>query len=114
MTTITATVTARTAIFTAEITGATLCCYSAEGQDSREGLSLDEAREICCEDSSRVYCYASIDHGDLRARVKALLDEACRAGDPDTVRYCHAALNGNGGALGGCLGMMLDAADSNC
>jgi hypothetical protein len=108
------TIPGRTAIFTAEITGAVLCCYSAEGQDAREGLTADEAREICREDSSLVYCYASIDHGDLRARVDALLDEACRAGDEPMVRMCHAALNGNGGALGACLGVMLDAVDSNC
>lgn len=48
--------TGRQAIEYAEQTGAMLCSYTDPTAEGREGISVDEAREIAAEDPGLVYC----------------------------------------------------------
>lgn len=39
----------------AERTGCTLCAHAAQGEEARDGLSIDEARAIAVKNPQRIY-----------------------------------------------------------
>lgn len=76
-----------------ENAGAVLCKYADPTDDAREGLSIEEADEICKVHPSLIYALsASTTTAVTTSQITALRGEAYEHGDHDMALICELAL----------------------
>lgn len=79
-------------------------------EDAREGLTVEEAREVAREDAGLIY--VEVPWATARKQIEALRVEAGEAGDEDAAEDCVDALAGDHGAVGRCMEVICEAIHS--
>jgi hypothetical protein len=102
-------ITGRTAITVADLLGVQLRKHADPTDGARE-IADDEARRICGEDPALVYVDSSeVAEALADDDIHNLRADAGRAGDPEQVALCDAALAGSTPALVACARAIADA-----
>lgn len=97
----------RDAIAYAEAHDMTLAKASDPTEGAREGVSVDEARQIATQDSGLLSL--SLPWHTVRQHIVALRDEAIAAGDDDQAESCDAALAGDEDEVARCMAAICEA-----
>jgi len=95
------------AITYAEAHDMTLAKASDPIEGAREGVSVDEAREIAKEDAGLLSL--DLPWHTVRQHIEALREEAGEAGDEDCGEDCGEALEGDRDAIHRCMAVICEA-----
>ena len=95
------------AIAYAEANDMTMTKAADPTEGAREGVSVDEAREIARQDSSLLSL--DLPWHTVRQHIVGLRDEAVEAGDDDQVESCDGALAGDEDEVARCMAVICEA-----
>lgn len=95
------------AIAYAEAHGLAVAKANDPTEDAREGVSVDDAREIARQDASLIY--VEVPWNTVRQHIAGLREEAAAAGDEDQVEICDDALAGDEDEIARCMAVICEA-----